>query len=352
MSTTTHPEPAPAKPDAASSEGGEEEDGHDLARKYDEINAKTMYAMMEQIGKQKLFFLTNRQAELLSESEVTIDKLIEALELPAEPKLLINLQTEWGFKSGNSCWLDERNFGRWEGLVHKRGPFANEKDDQNAISNLDTFMLEVIIPLAERTNALVVMSAMPHHELSASFARMLSLNISKYPNGKPPFSAVAFSDLLPFVIANTSSDCHWPKVRRGSKAWSKRHALLTAGVQIHLDRIRFDLMMNEESEADKAARKEREKGFKDGEHEKRWAFRAEEMAAKREIWEKLPHDWQLVDLSRDAPCLIIADSIKPSYDPKNGPITAGITRRSPTRRRAAAQCSTRSSGSRWPARAC
>ena len=27
MSTTTHPEPAPAKPDAASSEGGEEEDG-------------------------------------------------------------------------------------------------------------------------------------------------------------------------------------------------------------------------------------------------------------------------------------------------------------------------------------
>ena len=49
------------------------------------------------------------------------------------------------------------------------------------------------------------------------------------------------------------------------------------------------------------------------------------MAAKREIWEKLPHDWQLVDLSRDAPCLIIADTIKSSYDPKNGPITHGIS---------------------------
>ena len=326
MSTSTLPEPAPAKPDAASSEGGEEEDGHDLARKYDEINAKTMYAMMEQIGKQKLFFLTNRQAELLSESEVTIDKLIEALELPAEPKLLINLQTEWGFKSGNSCWPDDvRNWGRWEGMAPNRGPFANEKDDQNAISNLDTFMLEVIIPLAERTNALVVMSAMPHHELSASFARMLSLNISKYPNGKPPFSAVAFSDLLPFVIANTSSDCHWPKVRRGSKAWSKRHALVATGTQIFIDRMRFDLMTEEESEADKAARKEREKGFKDGWSEKKWAFRAEEMAAKREIWEKLPHQWQEFDLSKDAPCLIVADTIKSSYDPKNGPITPGIS---------------------------
>ena len=111
MSTSTLPEPAPAKPDAASSEWGEEEDGNELARKYDEINAKTMYAMMEQIGRQKLFFLTNRQAELLSESEATIDRLIEALELPAEPKLLINLQDEWGFKSGNSCGRTRKGTG-------------------------------------------------------------------------------------------------------------------------------------------------------------------------------------------------------------------------------------------------
>ena len=327
MSTATHPEPAPAKPDAASSKRGEEEDGNELARKYDEINAKTMYSMMEQIGKQKLFFLTNRQAELLSESEASIDKLIEALELPAEPKLLINLQTEWGFKAGNACWRDEaKSWGKWHGLVPNRGPFANEKDDQDAINRLDTFMLEVIIPLAERTSALVVMSGSAHHELSASFARMLSLNISKYPNGKPPFSAVAFADLLPWIIANTDSDCHWPKVRRGSKAWSKRHALVATGTQITTDRAQFESMMEDESEADKAARKEREKHLKqDGGHEERWAFRADEMKEKREIWEKLPHAFQLFDLSKEAPCLIISDSIKSSYDPKNGPITPGIS---------------------------
>ena len=92
-----------------------------------------------------------------------------------------------------------------------------------------------------------------------------------------------------------------------------------------IDRMRFDVMTEEENEADKVARKEREKGFKDGWSEKKWAFRAEEMAAKREIWEKLPHQWQVFDLSKDAPCLIVADSIKSSYDPKNGPITPGIS---------------------------
>ena len=38
----------------------------ELVRRYDEINAKTMYNMMEEIGDQRLFFLTNQQADLRS----------------------------------------------------------------------------------------------------------------------------------------------------------------------------------------------------------------------------------------------------------------------------------------------
>ena len=63
----------------------------ELVRRYDEINAKTMYNMMEEIGDQRLFFLTNQQADLLAESEASIDRLIKALELPKEPKLVIIL---------------------------------------------------------------------------------------------------------------------------------------------------------------------------------------------------------------------------------------------------------------------
>ena len=51
----------------------------ELVRRYDEINAKTMYNMMEEIGDQRLFFLTNQQADLLAESEASIDRLIKAL---------------------------------------------------------------------------------------------------------------------------------------------------------------------------------------------------------------------------------------------------------------------------------
>ena len=67
-------------------------------KKYNEINAKTMYNMVEQIGNQRLFFMTNRQAQLLSETSESVDKLLAALELPAEPKLIIILQEDTGFK--------------------------------------------------------------------------------------------------------------------------------------------------------------------------------------------------------------------------------------------------------------
>ena len=36
--------------------------------------------------------MTNRQAQLLSETSASVDKLLAALELPAEPKLIIILQ--------------------------------------------------------------------------------------------------------------------------------------------------------------------------------------------------------------------------------------------------------------------
>ena len=83
----------------------------ELVRRYDEINAKTMYNMMEEIGDQRLFFLTNQQADLLAESEASIDRLIRALELPKEPKLVIILQPDQGFTNLVSCWDNDKNWG-------------------------------------------------------------------------------------------------------------------------------------------------------------------------------------------------------------------------------------------------
>ena len=134
----------------------------DLEKRYDEINVKTMYDMLEEIGDQKLFFLTNRQAELLAESDNSIDKILGALDMQEEPKLLINLMVEWGFTSANEGWTTEENWGRYSGMEWKRGPFANAQEDIDTNARLERFMLEVILPLAERTNALVIVRRMPH----------------------------------------------------------------------------------------------------------------------------------------------------------------------------------------------
>ena len=73
----------------------QEADLEETVRRYDEINAKTMFNMVEESGDQRLFFLTNRQAELLSEtSEPEISPALPALHttlnsdtIGVEPKL-------------------------------------------------------------------------------------------------------------------------------------------------------------------------------------------------------------------------------------------------------------------------
>ena len=191
---------------------GVQQEETDLEKRYDEINVKTMYDMLEQVGDQKLFFLTNRQAELLSESESSVDNLLRALDMTHEPKLLIVLQPEMGFTSHNSCFETPVNWGMQQGMEYQRGPYANDQEDRDTVARLDRFMLEVMIPLAEyeirlepaaadtcaarararglkraasipaprrRTNALVVLSGLQHTALSSSFNRMLKLSMPR-----------------------------------------------------------------------------------------------------------------------------------------------------------------------------
>ena len=66
------------------------------------IKARTMYQMVEEIdggaalGKRKIIFLTNAQANLISTQPDGIKRLIQALEIPS-PKLVINIISSWGF---------------------------------------------------------------------------------------------------------------------------------------------------------------------------------------------------------------------------------------------------------------
>ena len=78
--------------DNASTAGGEEELSNEQLQM---IKARTMFQMTEEIaddsagGRKRLLFLTNSQAELLAGSASSLQKMLDALEIP-KPKLLIN----------------------------------------------------------------------------------------------------------------------------------------------------------------------------------------------------------------------------------------------------------------------
>lgn len=137
------------------------EDDQFTQERYEEIKARTMFNMIEEIdaGKQSLLFLTNKQAELLASPE-NVAKLVSTLEVNGhvngKPKLLIVLQWDGNFRAqlaatapGGLCSAHERT----------NGAFLNGDDARAAESRLDRFMLEVLIPLAVQTNAMVICDA-------------------------------------------------------------------------------------------------------------------------------------------------------------------------------------------------
>jgi len=184
--------------------------------RFEEIKARTMFEMVEEVngGAQKLLFLTNAQADLLASSDANIKKMLGALELPPA-KLLIVL--------GNDMNLGQAFFRS----THKDSPsmtkaFATPGEWRDAEANLDRFMLEVVLPVAIQTNAIIVCSAIQEMALSAAFLRMASLEQSKFAGGAKPFSVIAtVGDIYNFYI-NPNPSTHWREVRRASKAWRKR----------------------------------------------------------------------------------------------------------------------------------
>jgi len=132
------------------------------------IKARTMYQMVEDIdggsaGKRRIIFLTNAQAELIARQEnaIGIKRLVQALEI-MPPKLIINIISSWGFSEfSRQCpWWQGGGAKDWNlGMVHNRSPFVTLDEEKRARERIDAFMLDVIIPLAAKTNAVILCEA-------------------------------------------------------------------------------------------------------------------------------------------------------------------------------------------------
>ena len=91
-----------------------------------------------------------------------------------------------------------------------------------AEEKLDAFMSEVVIPLAARTHAIVIVN--PHDCmccLARSFYRMVNLQRMRW-GGHLPFSVVNVTGRIRDLYFNGSADAEWRKVRWNSKNWTAR----------------------------------------------------------------------------------------------------------------------------------
>ena len=187
---------------------------HDLVSPEDEelstIKAKTMYKMVEDVddsksGTKKLLFLSSKQADLIARDPTAIDKMLEIFLDKQQPRMVINL-----LPSMIRCWK------------RVRPPPGDPDNEREGLAALDRFMADHIIPLAEKTHAIILCSAIqPFCVLSESLSRMLKLVRSRW-GSELPFTILSCTGQLPALYTVERPDATWRNIRNRSKTWKKR----------------------------------------------------------------------------------------------------------------------------------
>eukprot|EP00929_Paragymnodinium_shiwhaense_P053046 TRINITY_DN26563_c0_g1_i1.p1 TRINITY_DN26563_c0_g1~~TRINITY_DN26563_c0_g1_i1.p1 ORF type:complete len:1068 (-),score=192.45 TRINITY_DN26563_c0_g1_i1:255-3458(-) len=195
------------------------------------IKAKTMHEVVEDIVVEqhacKLLFLSNIQTDLLVKEPGSMQKLLAALNIPP-PKLVINL-LQSAFHGSSEKDVERKEPGRMKG----RTPFFDVEEEHEALRRLDTFMADVLIPLAASTNAVVVMSALTKScILAESFSKMFALARGKWGT-QAPFSVLSMSSAVNRLYMNKDEHAHWMAIRDASRSWQARDAQLLQAAQDH-----------------------------------------------------------------------------------------------------------------------
>ena len=176
------------------------------------IKAKTMYKMVENVHdpktsiSRKLLFLSPKQAGLVAQDPSAIRKMLDAFLVDKQqPRLVINL-----LPSMIRSWMRVR-------------PLPGDPDsEREGIAALDRFMSEHIIPLAQKTHAIILCSAtQPFCVLSESLSRMVKLVRARW-GPILPFTIISCTGHVPHLYKNKSEDTTWMAIRKLSKVWQER----------------------------------------------------------------------------------------------------------------------------------
>ena len=189
------------------------------------IKAKTMYEMLNEVdANRSVLFLTNAQAEVLASSPQSLQKMLDVFELP-RPKMVINLIESAGFS--NQLNNTQKVTTKKGDEKRNRPPFLNTEDERKAEDQLDCFMADVLIPLAARTSAIVLVNAMSQNcILAQSFNRMVNVGRAKWA-GQLPFSIISIVvEVCCLMNNNTDENAEWIYVKSKCKPWQNRTELM------------------------------------------------------------------------------------------------------------------------------
>ncbi|CAE7498953.1 unnamed protein product [Symbiodinium necroappetens] len=201
------------------------------------MKAKTMYVMVEDLdlgqGPMKLLFLTNSQADSISSSSQTLQKMLQALEIPT-PKLVINLLNSWGLRASLNLFpASKYNLRMNPGIFYDSPPFLRPNDELESMEKFDMFMSDVILPLAASTNAVILANAIPGDcALAGALARSYRLHRATW-GSPPPFTILSLAGSTPRLYLNPDQGAYWRSLCRKSKSWTARDPFILETIQTH-----------------------------------------------------------------------------------------------------------------------
>ena len=218
----------------ASSSGASTKKLDEALEELQTVKAKTMYEMVDDVtSSTKVMFLTNSQAEVVAKSMSSSLKLmLDALGFP-KPNLVISLLPSGGFRPWLNAFKDAEDLEESApGCRPNQPPFLNPDDEHAALQRLDRFMADVLIPIAAKTNAIILCEGIGEHGcvLTSALTKMYTLMRSKW-GSRPPFSILSMTCYTPWLYYNANEDAYWRTVMRASTAWTQRNPLLKQSVE-------------------------------------------------------------------------------------------------------------------------
>ena len=175
----------------------------------------------------KVLYMTNTQAVEVSENSDAMEKMKEALCGRKQHYLIIDLVQSWGFYQSTKIMgkqmFEDKQENIWNaGIEHATSPFKSLEEEQETINQINQFMINVIIPLAEKTSAIVLCNAVVHDcILSECFTNMIEMMASKW-HDNPPFTVVGTLGCVNLLYRNKDKSTTWAAIRDKCSVWKKR----------------------------------------------------------------------------------------------------------------------------------